>query len=140
MKKIMAMVVAALLLLVVSAFAVAESTSKNVTFEWSQTGIEYVSGWRLYWGDTSGGPFTPVVDIPYDGSEKPAYEATTLLTVNGEYGSTVVKYFVLTTLGKGEEQLESGYSNEAQASFYVAFPSPGVPVNFTIKVIVSPSE
>lgn len=121
----------------------AADTSQKLTFEWQQADKTNLKEWKLYWSDTSGGPYDtePVAVIPYDPAEPgPTYTSATTPTVQGNQASHVIKYFVMLACGDipqadGSTKYEcSANSNEESWDFWIPAGMFSIPIEFTIKV------
>jgi len=121
-------------------FAVADDTTKTLTFEWTQTDTVNLKEWKLLWSDTSGGEFVEVATIPYDSEVLgPVYTGSETINVTGKQGTYVLKYFILRACGdipmkEGTEYICSENSNEVSYNFWIPAGVFSVPINFTIKV------
>lgn len=144
MKKILVSCVVLLLLLVPMAgtAAVEKVVAENLTFEWDQNEADLpdIAGWTLYMSATSGSGYVKVIDIPFTAA--PAVDGVTVfssgaaMNIVGVSGSTVTKYFVLTSKNAINE--ESEYSNEVSYAFTIPYGKPAKPFNFKIKVTATP--
>src|ERR1035437_469388 len=135
MKKLFLMFLLLMFLLIpVFGFA----ADKTLNFVWEQPTIatDYLSGWVLYQSNTAGSGYVKVTDVPYAGTPTATYTTSAVLVVTGTPGSTVTKYFVLTA--KGQDGVESVYSNEVNQVFAIPYPVPTAPFNLIIKVTVAP--
>ena len=105
----------ALLILLAATFSYADDTTLNLIFTWDQdtTNLDH---WTLYQSDVAGGPYTKVIDIPWNGQTTEHYTATNSFTVTGNPGDTVTKYFMVTASSTTEE---SGPSNEVSQEFLI---------------------
>lgn len=127
----------------------AAEVSRSITFVWNQeqSDLSSLHSWKLYWSSTSGGPYTPVLDtngnpfeIIYDPNDTDGeYTASQIMTVTGDPGATVRKYFVMTAVSA--DDVETEYSNEAvntaTGNNYVEFRIPSeVGVPFQLRVTV----
>lgn len=129
------------LVFVFVSIAWADSTVKTLTFEWTQEDTTNLKEWKLFWSDTSGGEYTEAATIIYDPEiPGPVYTSPEILTVSGEQGTHVLKYFVLRACGDvptesgGTEYKCSGDSNEVSHKFWIPAGMFSVPINFSIKV------
>ena len=89
--------------------------------------------WELFWGDVAGGPYVKITNIqkpttPPTGGIYVLPEIT--LTVEGQMGKVVTKYFVLEAVMADGER--SGFSNEEPSDFKIVM---GVPFNLKMNVI-----
>jgi hypothetical protein len=114
--------------------------AETLTFEWTQSDTTNLKEWKLFWGDASGGPYTEAAVIPYDPHVAgPIYSSPATLSVTGEQGTNVTKYFVLVACGDipqadgSTEYLCSKDSNEVSNKFWIPAGVFSVPVNFQIK-------
>jgi len=114
------------LLAVFFIFGVAWAEDVPVTLQWEQEMSADLAGWKIYKSETPGGPYTAIIDMPYDGNELPTYEVGYTLTVSGEGGV----YFVATAYDTDGN--ESNYSNEAVYEY--DFVAPAVPVNLIFSI------
>jgi len=130
------------LALVMFFFLAGSASAEILTFEWNQVDTTNLKEWKLFWGDTSGGPYTELSTIPYDGSPGPVYSSPAEANVTGDQGTNVVKYFVLIACGDvpqasgTPEYLCSEDSNEVSHSFWIPAGMFSVPIEF--KIISSP--
>lgn len=120
----------------------AADKTETLTFEWDQTDTTNLKEWRLYWSDTTGGPYDQqeVAVIPYDSAAPgPTYSSPATATVTGDPGTQVTKFFVLVACGDIPQQdgttqyLCSDNSNEASYAFWIPAGQFSVPINFLIK-------
>jgi hypothetical protein len=133
MKKLLVFLCVALLLVVPAA---ADQTVKTLKFSWSQTvsDLPNLAGWTLYWSDSTSGGWTVAATVPYTGGAGPGFEAENQLTVTGDPGAEVVKYFQLTATGKNG--FESGPSNIVSYAFVIPWRDVTAPQSLTVEVIV----
>jgi hypothetical protein len=47
--------------------AVFNKNTQTIDFTWTQPQIDRIKSWKLYSGTASGGPYTEILDVPYDG-------------------------------------------------------------------------
>lgn len=140
MKKLLIVLLATLFLALPLAVSGAEVT-ETLIFEWRMEDITNLTEWRLFWSDTSGGPYIEVATIPYDPEVPgPVYSsAETPPAVTGDQGTTVTKYFVLVSCGDIPQQdgtseyLCSGDSNEVSHGFWIPAGMFSVPLEFKIR-------
>jgi hypothetical protein len=120
MKKLFIAVMALLFMTAGLVGIVAADVNKELTFLWNQDAADLaeLKEWRLYWSDTTGGPYTQVLNtagvpivIPYDPATGPDYTTQDVIPVPGAPGTTVRKYFVMTAVDKSD--IESAFSAEA---------------------------
>jgi hypothetical protein len=120
-------------------FAYAADVTKTLTFQWTQEDTTNLKEWKLFWSDTSGGPYTEIAIFPYDPNVTgPVYSSSESATVTGEQGTTVTKFFVLIACGDIPQAggttnyLCSADSNEVSHGFWIPAGQFSVPVNFNI--------
>ena len=131
MKKLIVFLISLVFVATVTAAEV--NTSRKVLWEQDVETFAVMDHWELFWGNDAGGPYTKIQDVakptqtPVDG----IYTLDAIvLTVTGQMGKTVTKYFVMrTVMPEGEK---SEWSNEATSDFKIVM---GVPFNFIIEVI-----
>jgi len=132
MKRLLALTLTILFLMVGSVLA------ETLTFEWRQTDLTNLREWKLFWGDASGGPYTELSTIAYDGGSGPIYSSPADVNVTGDQGTNIVKYFVLIACGDvpqeggSTEYMCSEDSNEVNYSFWIPAGMFSVPVEFRI--------
>jgi hypothetical protein len=110
------------LLIPVIGFAVETTINDELTFLWEQDEIDSIAGWILYESKNSGYGYTQIAVIPYGGIPTLTYSVNLVLSVLGEAGSTVNRYYILTAKGKGVDGnigLESDPSNEVYYTFII---------------------
>lgn len=112
----------------------------NITAEWTMNDTTNLKEWKLFWSDTTGGPYTEIMVIPYDpNSTGPLYTSPASVEVTGPQASMVKKYFVMISCGDipqsdgSTKYLCSEDSNEATYDFWIPAGQFSVPLNFTIK-------
>ena len=113
--------------------AVADVENKVITFNWN-----YLTDWlskiekfSLWQSDTKGGPYTTVVDIPYDPNSTPPY--TTDISIEVPSGSKVTRYYVLVVHRGAENNYRfSEDSNEVEIT--IDLMPPKSPFEFKIKI------
>ena len=127
MKKLIVLLV--VLLMAVSVFA----ATRTATFTWTQdaASLPLLSKWNVYSATKSGGPYTLLSSITYDGTPKAQYTGTGTLTQTD--GSSATYFFICRALGKSG--IESGNSNEVSATIDLTVP--GVPINFQVVISTS---
>jgi hypothetical protein len=106
------------------------------TCKWQQEGIKAdFGGWKLYYSETSGGPYTSLTTIPFVAAQT-EYTQSVSLNMPSYEGTVKTLYFVLTAFNK-ITNLETAYSNEASAvcDFTNTF---AAPINFTITINPNP--
>jgi len=123
MKKLLLVLMAVMLM--VPAMLVAQS-ARTANLAWDQPDLTNVAGWKIYVSDTTGGPYTAIIDVPYTGQTE--YTASYEMTVTGQ-GS---KYFVCTAYNS--EGVESGYSNEAEYQYNTV--APATPINLQFSIVI----
>ena len=118
----------------VSVSVLAAENTETLTFAWDQEDLTGVDHWNLYWSDTAGQYVgNPVVAVQYDPTMAGnAFSQTQTLTVTGEPGTIVTKYFVITAASVGNE-IESNHSNEVMVQFKIPISGP---FNFTVTVMI----
>jgi len=81
----------------------------TLRFGWTQdtTNLDH---WTLYQGSQTGGPYTEILNIPWDGIPNTTYSALNTFTVTGNPGENITKYFILTSTSTSGT--ESECSNE----------------------------
>lgn len=114
--------------------------SYTIRAEWSMSDTTNLKEWKLFWSDTTGGPYTEIMVIPYDpNSTGPLYTSPASVDVTGSPASTVRKYFVMIACGDIPQQdgstkyLCSEDSNEATYDFWIPAGQFSVPLNFEVK-------
>ena len=112
------------------------TTSRKVLWEQDEATLTVMDHWELFWSDTAGGPYIKITNIVKP-TQPPTGGIYTLdpieLTVSGQMGKTVTKYFVMqAVMPEGEV---SGWSNEASSAFKIAM---GKPFNLIINVYTVP--
>ena len=118
--------------------SIVQAESYTVTAQWEQQDTTNLKEWKLFWSETSGGPYVEIMIIPYSGSGGPIYTSPASVSVNGNQGTTVTKYFVMIACGDipvetgGTEYKCSDDSNEASYNFWVPAGQFSVPLNFQI--------
>jgi hypothetical protein len=124
--------------------------NKEFTFLWEQDAADLpqLKEWRFYWSDTTGGPYTAILDtlgnpliVLYDGSPSASYTSEQVVVVPGQPGTSVTKYIVMTAVDQSDN--ESGYSAEAiDNSTGEGFVVIKIPMGrpFSVKVIVKPGN
>jgi hypothetical protein len=133
MKKLLVFLCLALLLVVP---AVADQTVKTLKFGWSQAvaDLPNLDRWTLYWADSTSGQWTVAATVPYTGGAGPGFESENQLTVTGDPGAEVVKYFRMTAVGKNG--FESGPSNIVSYAFTIPWRDVTAPQSLTVEVII----
>lgn len=93
-----------------------DKVSNTLSFSWTYdtAWLERIEKWELLTSDTAGGPYTKVVDIPYDPNATPPYTTDVVIPVpTGE----VTKYYVMTThRSAANNGATSSNSNEISVS------------------------
>jgi hypothetical protein len=114
------------------------TSAQTVKVAWEQTATDMSSlaKWTLYWSDTATGTFAKLADIPYTGGAGPSFNSEQPLTVTGQPGQQVTKYFRMTAWSKNGK--ETGPSNTASGAFTIPFRDVTVPQSVTIQVNVEP--
>ena len=114
------------------------TSAQTVKFSWEQTATDMPSlgKWTLYWSDTATGTFAKLADIPYTGGAGPTFNSEQPLTVTGQPGQQVTKYFRMTAWSKNGK--ETGPSNTASGAFAIPFRDVTVPQSVTIQINVEP--
>lgn len=115
------------------------NSPQAVKVAWEQAAADFTSldKWTLYWSDTETGAFTKVADIPYTGGAGPTFTSEQPITVTGQPGQQVTKYFRMTAWSKTGK--ESGPSNTASGAFAIPFRDVTVPQSVVIQVVVVPA-
>jgi hypothetical protein len=137
MKKLILTILAITLIVFVGlAYATDITTTRKVLWEQDAETFAAMDHWELAWGNASGGPYTKITDIGKPATD-PIGGVYTLepisLTVTGQMGKTVTKYFVIrAVMAEGEV---SDWSNEATSAFKIAM---GVPFNLIINIYTAP--
>lgn len=117
-KKLMILFISAVLIFSFAAIAIGADTVETVTFAWDQEDRTLLEKWEMHWGDTSGGAYIPLADLAYGGQDQGDFESYITMTIVGDPGTTVIKYFVLRACGTTSEGYKcSGWSNMVSYSF-----------------------
>ena len=110
---------------------------QTITAQWEQTDTTNLKEWKIFWSDTSGGPYTEILVITYDPtSTGPTYSSPTTVQVIGNPATTVKKYFVMIACGDipqedGTTKYEcSENSNEPSVDFWIPAGRFSVPLTF----------
>lgn len=93
-----------------------DKSTNTLSFSWTYdtTWLPKIEQWSLFTSDTAGGPYTLVVDIPYDPNAAPPYTTDVVIAVPG---GEVTKYYVMTThRPAANNSAASGNSNEITVS------------------------
>lgn len=104
-----------------------------LTFAWSYETdwLPRITRWVLWISDSSGGPYTEVVSIPYDPNTSPPY--TTEVEIPVPDNEAITKYYVMTTHRGSENNFAfSGNSNEVSVT--IDKMPPKSPFEFKIKI------
>jgi len=116
----------------------ADDKAEQLRFTYKQDAatLSVATGWELHWSDVSGSGYVKAVDIPKPaGQAGPAFQTEAALTVTGNPGDTVTKYFVLRTVdGAGNV---TGWSNEVSYAFDIPVVMQP-PYEFTVEVVIQP--
>lgn len=107
--------------------------NNTLTFAWSYETdwLPKITRWILWISETSGGPYTEVVSIPYDPNTSPPY--TTEVEIPVPDDQTITRYYVMTThRGSDNNFAFSGNSNEV--SITIDKMPPKSPFEFKIKI------
>ena len=137
MKKLLTCLVIIFMIVFASWVNAAEvTTSRKVAWEQDEATFAVMDHWELFWSDAAGGPYVKITNIGKP-TEPPIDGIHTLdpieLTVSGQMGKTVTKYFVIqAVMAEGEV---SGWSNEALSDFKIAM---GKPFNLIMEVYTIP--
>ena len=133
------LLIALLSIAFIASLAMAGSVTKTVTFGWTQEDTTNLKEWDLLWSDSSGGPYTSLVKIPYNtGDPAGDFQSPTEAIVTGDQATNVVKYFIMKACGDipqadGTTVYKcSDPSNEVSASFWIPAGEFSVPVNFRV--------
>jgi hypothetical protein len=104
-----------------------------LTFAWTYetSWLPKITNWSLWIGDASGGPYTKVVDIPYDSSTSPPY--TTDVEIPVPEGERITKYYVMVT-HRGESNNNAFSVNSNEVSVTIDKMPPKSPFEFKIKI------
>ena len=102
---------------------------KQLRFEWDYAQPpEDIAGFRLYGSDVSGGPYEPIVGMPWS---EVSENFSAIRVIKVEDGVTSIKYFVLTAYDtEGNESIKS---NEVFA--IIDFEAPVKPYTLTVTVV-----
>jgi len=114
-----------------SDFAGTYNQSENaIDFSWiySTAWLDRIEKWALYVSDTAGGPYTPVVDIPYDPNASQPY--TTSITDTNPDGQVTHKYYVLVTFRPAENN--NAFSVNSSEIHVVIDKTMSAPFNFKL--------
>jgi len=106
---------------------------QEVVFSWTfpTEWLAKIERWELYESDTSGGPYTKIVDIPYDPNATQPYTTNVQLAV--PQGSKVTKYYTLVTYRPAENN--SAFSPDSnEVTLTINRMPPTSPFEFKIKV------
>lgn len=108
---------------------IALAGEKTIELEWEHPDpvAQRVVEFTIYHSLTAGGPYTPLFDVTFSGSQETYSGEGTLQSPDGE---ETMHYFVATATD--DQNNESGYSNEA--SVEIDFLNPDNPV--TLRAIV----
>ena len=110
-----------------------DTTNSALVFSWTYetTWLDKIVKWSLWEAAASGGPFSKVVDIPYDTNAIPPY--TTNVSISVPEGSKVTKYYVLVTHRSSlHNYVYSTNSNEVSVTINKM--PPKAPFEFKIKI------
>jgi hypothetical protein len=107
--------------------------SNILSFTWTYetAWLPKITKWSLWIGDASGGPYTEVVDIPYDPGTSPPY--TTDVEIPVPPGETVTKYYVMIT-HRGADNNNALSVNSNEVSITIDKMPPKSPFEFKIKI------
>lgn len=110
-----------------------DAATDELTFKWNYdtTWLPKITNWSLWESATSGGPFTKVVDIPYDPNASQPYSTNVAIVVPD--GSKVTKYYVLVT-HRGAVNNYRFSSNSNEVSVTINKMPPTSPFEFKIKI------
>jgi hypothetical protein len=124
MKKLIVLLV--VLLMAVAGYA----ATRTATFAWTQdaASLPLLAKWNIYSATKSGGPYTLLSSITYDGTPKAQYTGSGTLTQAD--GTSQQYFFVCRALGKSG--IESANSNEVSATIDLTVP--GIPVSFQVLI------
>lgn len=118
----------ALLIILAMAITVNAGT-KPITFNWQQNvaDLPNLASWNILYSFTAGGPYTQLVNVPYNGTPQAEYTHLTPVAVVAD-GQKKTVYFVANAVGKSG--VVSGYSN--QVSIEIDFTTVTVPIQLRI--------
>lgn len=139
MKRLFKILTILLSIMLLSSIAVI-ADSYTVTAQWDQSDTTNLKEWKLFWSDTSGGPYTEIMVIPYDpAAGGPTYTSPASVDVTGPQGTMVKKYFVMIACGDiPQADSTTKYecsvdSNQAEYDFWIPAGKFSIPLNFEIK-------
>ena len=109
----------------------AQAGTKTITFAWEQAAADLpnLREWRILYAFVSGGPYTLLATVPFDGTPRPEYSNPTPVTIVPD-GEKRMVYFVATAVANSGA--ESGYSN--QVSDEIDFTVVTIPIQFRIVI------
>jgi hypothetical protein len=133
---IISTVLAALTFFALEAKAADKVDTLRFTYKQDPATLSVLVGWELFWGDAAGGPYVKALDIPKPaGTTSTVFQSEGTLTVSGNPGDTVKKYFVIRPIDANGNF--PAWSNEVM----VDFPIPVVmqpTYEFTVEIITQP--
>ena len=124
-----------LVLLMVLMATTAFAAEQTRTFAWDEpSDLATIANWEMHWGNTQGGPYAKLIDIPKDGD----YTEPVTVDITGPPATNQTRYFILKACGDvpqedGSTLYEcSGNSNEASFTVWIPANKFEVPINFRI--------
>jgi hypothetical protein len=118
-----------------TAFADDKVETLRFTYKQDAATLSVMSGWQLHWSDVSGSGYVKALDVPKPAAPGPSFQTEAALTVTGNPGDTVTKYFVLRAVDAAGNA--TGWSNEVSIGFDIPIVM-NPPYEFTVEVIVQP--
>jgi len=108
-----------------------DKATSTLTFSWSyeDAWLPKIEKWSLWDSDNSEGPYTKIVDIPYDSSGSPPYTTDVVLSEASE----VTKYYVMTSHRSAANNSASSV-NSNQVVVVIDLMPPKSPFEFKIKI------
>lgn len=110
-----------------------DKDTQTLTFTWSYetAWLPKIEKWSLFIGDADAGPWSKVVDIPYDPNASPPY--TTDVSIPIPEGEKVIKYYTLVAFRPSENN-STFSSNSNVVEVTVDRMPPKAPFEFKIKI------
>jgi len=114
---------------------IASASEITKTFAWDAPPADElarIKNWEMHWGNTAGGPYAKLVDIPKNGN----FEQPVTVDISGPPATNQTRYFVLRACGDlaqedGSTKYEcSENSNEVSLTVWIPANKFQVPVNF----------